>query len=112
MSSSSCPVRWQQSDSFISLSSKWASLVAQRDPVYNLGDLGSIPGSGRSSQEGHGNPLQYSRLENPMDRGAWWDTVRGVAESQTQMKQLSRQQSMSSSQCLAVINAERINSGE
>ena len=61
---------------------------------------------------GPGYPLQYSRLENPMDRGAWWDTVRGVAESQTQMKQLSRQQSMSSSQCLAVINAERINSGE
>ena len=39
--------------------------------TYNVGDLGSIPGSGRSSGEGNGNPLQYSCLENPMDRGAW-----------------------------------------
>ena len=41
----------------------------------NVGDLGSIPGSGRSPGEGNGNPLQYSCLENPMDRGAWWATV-------------------------------------
>ena len=47
----------------------------------NLRDAGSIPGSGRSPGEGHGNPLQYSGLENPMDRGAWWATVHGVAES-------------------------------
>ena len=40
-----------------------------------------IPGSGRSPGEGNGNPLQYSCLENPMDRGAWWDMVHGVAES-------------------------------
>ena len=39
--------------------------------VYNAGDLGSIPGSGRSPGEGNGNPLQYSCLENPMDGGAW-----------------------------------------
>ena len=39
--------------------------------VYNVGDLGSIPGSGRSPREGNGNPLQYYCLENPMDRGAW-----------------------------------------
>ena len=39
--------------------------------VYNAGDLGSIPGSGRSAGEGNGNPLQYYCLENPMDRGAW-----------------------------------------
>ena len=39
--------------------------------VYNAGDLGSIPGSGRFPGEGNGNPLQYSCLENPMDRGAW-----------------------------------------
>jgi len=39
--------------------------------AYNVGDLGSIPGSGRSSGEGDGTPLQYSCLENPMDRGAW-----------------------------------------
>ena len=43
----------------------------------NLGDLGSIPGSGRSPGEGNGNPLQYSCLENPMDGGAWWATVHG-----------------------------------
>ena len=40
-----------------------------------MGDLGSIPGSGRSPGEGNGNPLQYSCLENPMDGGAWWATV-------------------------------------
>ena len=44
----------------------------------NAGDLGSIPGSGRFSGEGNGNPLQYSCLENPMDGGAWWATVNGV----------------------------------
>jgi len=46
-------------------------------------DSGSIPGLGRSPREGHGNPLQYSCLENPRDRGAWWATVHGVAESRT-----------------------------
>ena len=49
------------------------------------GDPGSIPGSGRSPGEGNGNPLQYSCLENPMDRGAWWATVHGVAKSRTQL---------------------------
>ena len=49
----------------------------------NAGDLGSIPGSGRSPGEGNGNPLQYSCLENPMDRGAWQAKVHGVAKSQT-----------------------------
>ena len=50
------------------------SLVAQmvKASGYNVGDLGSIPGSGRYPGEGNGNPLQYSCLENPMDRGAWW----------------------------------------
>ena len=43
--------------------------------------MGSIPGLGRSPREGHGNPLQYSCLENPMDRGTWRATVYGVAES-------------------------------
>ena len=51
----------------------------------NLGDLGSIPGSGRSPGEGNGNPLQYSCLENPMDGGAWWTTVHGVTKSQTRL---------------------------
>ena len=44
---------------------------------------GSIPGSGRSPREGNGNPLQYSCLENPMDRGDWWAIVHGVAKSGT-----------------------------
>ena len=51
--------------------------------AHNVGDLGSVPGSGRSPGEGNGNPLQYSCLENPMDRGAWWATVHGIAEGQT-----------------------------
>ena len=51
----------------------------------NAGDLGSIPGSGRSPQEGNGNPLQYSCLENPMDWRAWWATVHGVAKSWTRL---------------------------
>ena len=46
----------------------------------NAGDVGLIPGSGRSPGEGHGDPLQYSSLENPMDRGAWWAIVRGFAK--------------------------------
>ena len=45
----------------------------------NAGDLGLIAGSGRSPGEGNGNPLQYSGLENPMDRGTWWATVNGIA---------------------------------
>ena len=51
--------------------------------VYNAEDPGSIPGSGRSAEEGNGNPLQYYCLENPMDRGAWLVTVHGVTESDT-----------------------------
>ena len=56
--------------------------------VKNLpaeGDLGSIPGSGRSPGEGNGSPLQYFCLEDPMGRGAWQATVRGVTKSQTQL---------------------------
>ena len=52
----------------------------------NAGGLGSIPELGRSLGEGNGNPLQYSCLENPMDGGAWWATVHGVAKSQTRLK--------------------------
>ena len=53
--------------------------------AYNVGDPGSIPGLGRSPGEGNGNPLQYSCLENPMDREAWWATVHGVAKSRTRL---------------------------
>ena len=52
----------------------------------DLRDEGSVPGLGRSSEGGHGNPLQYFRLESPMDRGAWWATVHGVTKSQKQLK--------------------------
>ena len=51
--------------------------------------MGSIPGSGRSPGEGNGTPLQYSCLENPMDRGGWQVTVDGVTKSQTRLKRLS-----------------------
>ena len=55
----------------------------------NAGDTDSIPGSGRSLGGRHGNPLQYSCLENPMDRGGWWATVYRVAKSQKRLKWLS-----------------------
>ena len=51
--------------------------------AHEVGDLGLIPGLGRSLGEGNGNPLQYSCLENSMDGGAWWATFHGVAKSQT-----------------------------
>ena len=74
-------------------SSIWASQVGLvvKNPPANAGDLrdvSPIPGSGRSPGGGHGNPLQYSCLENAMDRGAWQDTVHGVTKSQTRLKQL------------------------
>ena len=47
-------------------------------------DVGSVPGSGRSTGGGHGSVFQYSCLENPRDRGAWWATIHGVAKSRTQ----------------------------
>ena len=55
-----------------------------KEPACDVGDTGSVPGSGRSPGGEHGNPLQYSCLENFMDRAAWHATVRGVAKSQTQ----------------------------
>ena len=66
--------------------------LSGKDSACNAGaagDTGSILGSGRSPEEGHGNPLQYSCLENPMDRGAWRATVHGVTQSQTRLKRLS-----------------------
>ena len=63
----------------------WVVLVVKNLPA-NAGDIrdaGSIPGLGRSPGGGHGNPLQYSCLKNPMDRGAWWAMVHGVSQSDT-----------------------------
>ena len=54
--------------------------------AYSVGDLGSIPGPGRYSEEGNGNPLQYSCLENPMDGGPWQATVHGLAKSQKRLR--------------------------
>ena len=56
-----------------------------KESACNAEDLGSIPGSGRSPGEGHGNSLQYACLENPKDRGAWRATVHGVTKSWTQL---------------------------
>ena len=56
-----------------------------KESTCNAGDLGLILGSGRSLGEGNGNPLQPSCLGNPMDRGAWWATVLGVAKSRTRL---------------------------
>ena len=67
-----------------------ASVV--KNPPVNAGDTGDaslIPGLGRSPGGGHGNPLQYSCLENPVDRGAWWATVHRVEKSRMQLKPLS-----------------------
>ena len=85
--------RWFNYWSF-SFSQRWASLVARgKESACNAtasGDLGLIPGSGRSPGGVHGNPLQYFYLENPKDRGTWWTlTVHRVTKSQTGLKWLS-----------------------
>ena len=57
--------------------------LSSKESACTAGDVGLIPGSGRSPGEGNGNPLQYSCLENPMDRGVWWATVHGASNSWT-----------------------------
>ena len=67
-------------------------VLVVKNSLANAGDIrdvGLIPGLGRPPGKRHGNLLQYSCLENPMDRGAWWDTVHEVTNSWTQLKQLS-----------------------
>ena len=66
-------------------------VLVVKNPLANTDawDAGLIPGWGRRPGEGHGNPLQYSCLGNPMDRGAWWATVHGVAKSRPRLKWLS-----------------------
>ena len=69
-----------------SLTRVFLVLLVEKNLPANAGDsrdMGLIPGSGRSPGRGNTNPLQYSFLENPMDRGAWWATVHGVPKSQT-----------------------------
>ena len=65
------------------------TLVVKNLPA-NAGEDGSVPGLGRSPGEGNGNQLQYSCLENPMDRGALWVTVHGVAQSRDMTEQLNK----------------------
>ena len=59
--------------------------LKKKKSASNAGDSGLIPGLGRSPGEGDGYPLQYSCLENPVDRGAWWSTVHGVVKGRTQV---------------------------
>ena len=61
-------------------------------PAYNAGDLGSNAGLGGFPGEGNGNPLRYSCLENPMDRGACWTTVHGVAKSRTRLTDFTKKE--------------------
>ena len=66
--------------------------VLVKNPLANAGDIkdmGSVPGLGRPHRGGHGNLFQYSCLENPVDRGAWYTIVHSVTKSQTQLKQLN-----------------------
>ena len=61
-------------------------MLVLKNPATTIGDVGLIPGLGRSPGEGNGNPIQYSCLENLMDTGAWWATVHGVAKSRTGLR--------------------------
>ena len=79
-----------------------------RNPRASAGDSGSIPGSGRSPGGGHGNPLQYSGLEKPMDRGAWWATVHRAAKSWTQLKRISTDTHLSIQSCKMLFNPELV----
>ena len=75
-----------------------------KNPPANAGDSSSIPGLGRFPGGGNGNPLLYSCLENPMDRGAWWATVRGISKSQTRLKPLCPHLCVTCSLCTTFIS--------
>ena len=82
----SCPIVFSQVVPFITMYFVFLGLprwLSGKLSICKAGDIGSIPGKGRSPGEGIGNPLQYSCPGNPMDRGAWWARVHGVAKSQT-----------------------------
>ena len=76
--------------------SGFARSSVRKESACSAGDLCSIPRLGRPPAEGDGNPLQYSCLENPRDRGAWCAAVYGVTKSQTQLKRLSSSSSQQS----------------
>ena len=81
---------WSTDDTFLSSGFPGGSAVKNLPAMQKTQEaLDSVPGSGRSPEGGHGNPLQGSCLENPMDRGAWWATVHRDAKSQTQLKRLN-----------------------
>ena len=85
--------RWAQSSRHNKINHHAYAVLVVKNPPANAGDVrdaGPIPGLGRSPGEEHGNLLQYSCLENSVDRGAWWATVHGVTKNQTWLKQLSR----------------------
>ena len=82
-----------------------------KNPSVHEGDAGDavlIPSLGRSPGGGHGYPLQYSCPENPMDRGAWWAAVRGVAKSWTRLKRLSTQACVCVCVCACVCVCVRV----
>ena len=84
--SSKASILWRFLETFYSLSEAFLGGSDGKVSAYNAGDPGSIPGSGRSSGEGNGNPLQYSCLENLRDGGAWWAAIYGVTQSWTRLK--------------------------
>ena len=85
------PTSWQD-EALVYLAPGFPGGSAVKASARNAGDLGSIPGPGRSPGEGNGIPLQYSCLGNPMDGGAWWATVHGVAKSRTRLSKLHYRQ--------------------
>ena len=86
-----CQEQWVKPLLLPSNSETQAAVVVKNLPAYarDVRNAGSVPGLRRSPGEGNGSPLQYSRLENPMDRGAWWATVHRVTKSWTRLKRLS-----------------------
>ena len=87
-----------------------ALVLVMKNPRANagdMGDMGSIRGWRRSPGGGHGNPLQYSCVENPMDRGAWQATLHRVAKSWTGLKQLSMHAALATRKLMAFLEVRR-----
>ena len=78
-------IQWEEKGTWSHIDQPFPGGSDDKASAYSAGDLDLIPGSGRSSGEGNGNPLQYSCLENPMDGGAGWATVHGVTKSRTRL---------------------------